>query len=596
MVGPEVDAANGQELARLVDAAVQRYFRQLRRRATPYAGAFFAVLLIVGAAVFVPSATPAEPGTTNAASGAGSVAGPGGTVTGPGGTVTGPGGTGTGPGSTVTGPGSTVTGPGSTVTGPGSTVTGPGGTVTGPRGTTPAGPTGVSRSGVTCRQGVRQVTWTSYGPLCVPRQDSNPGATAWGVTGKTITLAYRKTSDGSALCGGASCQDDYVADLRVMASYFNKQYETYGRQIKIVSYDGRGQWTQETSGGGQAQAVADAQQAHDLGAFAMANFGAQSTFWRATAQKHVILMGAYFADIKTFDSQAPYVYGSPLYPLADNWAKGFLATACARMVGKPAIFAGDAATKAKKRVFGMVNSSGEPAYEAAGNQIAGAGPGRCGLNVKVHATYTFDESQLATQATQIIAKMKAEGVTTIAFASDPIMPEFLTRAATQQNYYPEWIWTDPFTGFARLYDQKQASDSIKLSSFGPDRDPNKSEGYRIWKLASPNSEPKTGAVGANVLLWYCLNLFNAIQAAGPTLTPQTFLQGWESLPESNGSFGLWRYGAHSQAVAYDFTLSKWNSSVTNPSDGKAGNYLFCNGGKRYRYDQPQTLGTGQLQC
>jgi hypothetical protein len=54
------------------------------------------------------------------------------------------------------------------------------------------------------------------------------------------------------------------------------------------------------------------------------------------------------------------------------------------------------------------------------------------------------------------------------FLGDPIMPIYLTKAATDQNYFPEWIITGTVltdtTVFGRLYDQKQWAHAFGISS------------------------------------------------------------------------------------------------------------------------------------
>ena len=53
--------------------------------------------------------------------------------------------------------------------------------------------------------------------------------------------------------------------------------------------------------------------------------------------------------------------------------------------------------------------------------------------------------QLQTDAPGLIAKLKSAGVTSVIFIGDPVAPRPLTKAATGQNYFPEWI----VTGLAR---------------------------------------------------------------------------------------------------------------------------------------------------
>jgi hypothetical protein len=66
----------------------------------------------------------------------------------------------------------------------------------------------------------------------------------------------------------------------------------------------------------------------------------------------------------------------------------------------------------------------------------------------------------------IITKMKEAGVTTVVFSGDPLGPQYLTKIATEQDYFPEWVlgvtqFVDT-TVFSRTYDQRQWA-----HAFGP---------------------------------------------------------------------------------------------------------------------------------
>ena len=79
-----------------------------------------------------------------------------------------------------------------------------------------------------------------------------------------------------------------------------------------------------------------------------------------------------------------------------------------------------------------------------------------------------------------------------------------------------------------------------------------SEAGPVFRLASGGAAPRSAGVNfpddyMNVLL-----LFNALQGAGPNLTPNSFLNGLRSIPRSNGEYGLWR---PSQGYSFPATTS-----------------------------------------
>ena len=74
----------------------------------------------------------------------------------------------------------------------------------------------------------------------------------------------------------------------------------------------------------------------------------------------------------------------------------------------------------------------------------------------------------------MIAKLKSAGVTSVILAGDPVFPTFLTKEATAQGYFPEWVvlgyaFTDTAV-FGRQYDQQQWAHAFGVSLLpGPHR-------------------------------------------------------------------------------------------------------------------------------
>src|SRR5262249_26382476 len=111
-----------------------------------------------------------------------------------------------------------------------------------------------------------QVPGDPYSPPCISFSGNNGGATTRGVTGSTIAIAFRLTSDPTfqqtlARIGGAQF-DDTQADtdrtIEGLAAYFNTHFQFYGRKLKFVFFKGQGSQSNEILGGGQAAAAADA--------------------------------------------------------------------------------------------------------------------------------------------------------------------------------------------------------------------------------------------------------------------------------------------------------------------------------------------------
>jgi hypothetical protein len=85
-----------------------------------------------------------------------------------------------------------------------------------------------------------------------------------------------------------------------------------------------------------------------------------------------------------------------------------------------------------------------------------------------------------------------------------------------------------------------------------------------------------------------LLLFDALQAAGPDLTPETFAAGLDSLPPSlpGGELGPWSFGPGTVDPAAGFQLLRWDASAISPVDDRPGTGLPCNGGVVVSFADP----------
>ncbi|HMJ78053.1 MAG TPA: hypothetical protein VK507_18885, partial [Iamia sp.] len=132
--------------------------------------------------------------------------------------------------------------------------------------------------------------------------------------------------------------------------------------------------------------------------------------------------------------------------------------------------------------------------------------------------------------------MKDAGVTTIVFLGDPIMPIYLTQAATAENYYPEWViagtvLTDT-TALGRQYDNTQWTHAFGVSNLAGRKPIAEQDQWRLheWYYGEePEAKLTSGVVWPNVQI-----LMLGIHMAGPNLTPETFQGGLFSYPPSGG--------------------------------------------------------------
>jgi hypothetical protein len=113
-------------------------------------------------------------------------------------------------------------------------------------------------------------------------------------------------------------------------------------------------------------------------------------------------------------------------------------------------------------------------------------------------------------------------VTSVIFSGDPVAPQTLTRAATAQNYFPEWIITGSAltdtAAFARTYDQRQWAHAFGVS-FGAART-GVTGAISLYEWYFGHKPPDLTAAAVSVI--DASLFFPVIQGVGPDLTAQNF--------------------------------------------------------------------------
>jgi hypothetical protein len=588
------------------EAMMRRWLLKLSGRYAPVAAAALAIGLIIA---FVPTKQPNSGlGGFQASTGNGPAQQ---TASGaPASSQSASGGGGPSASQLASGSASTPSGSGSSPTQGSVTSPAAGGSV--PAGITPVATSGAAKTGVTCGPGVRQFTWSRYAPLCVPAyHGNNGGSTAPGVTGTTITLTYRLANSAQqaaidALAGAANInQTDYVDDLQSYINYFNKQFELYGRHVVLKTYQGQGDYIEEDQGQDLAATQADSVTAHDLGAFGDVTFSLEASqpYEEDLAAEHVMGFSSVGLSQQWFEQHAPYEF-SVQGATGTNGVTGAASVVCRRMAGMPAIFTSNVVYQHTNRKFGIIYPQ-TPVYSAEVSLWKSLMSQECGVNVSNQDTigYTINIAQYEQEASLAMAELKSSGVTTVLCACDPIVPIFLTDAAAQQNYYPEWFseyFGDPI---ARNYNQSEWQNDIVGGPQFPSI--STTEAYRTYQSAYPGQHPAEWHPSSPpyfyVPYYTLMQVFDALQAAGPDLTPYTFERAMFSLPNSEpGDIieGQWTFGNGVFDPVVGYSLSRWNSTAVSQFDDTAGAYQWCNGAQTYVVSDPAALGgpKQQLQC
>jgi hypothetical protein len=280
-----------------------------------------------------------------------------------------------------------------------------------------------------------------------------------------------------------------------------------------------------------------------------------------------------------YRAKAPYAWGqlidctAMMNSAVDLLAKRFPA-------GHPAARAGSTATRAQPRKFALLVPD-DPVYQRCVDE-AGPQLKASGISFAKQIHYAVNFSSMQQEAPNIAAQLKQAGITTVVLVTDPLLPYFLTGAATQQDFWPEWFVTGTIGTDAdvagQFYDQDQWQNAYGQSylTLGSGRT---SPAYRAYKTIRPNDEP-TPTV--DVVYQTLLMLFTGLQEAGPHLTPTTFEQGMFSWGPHQGAFGRWSFSPNDFTSTDDAREVYFDPRAISPFNSRPGAWVALNGGKRYR--------------
>jgi hypothetical protein len=452
-------------------------------------------------------------------------------------------------------------------------------------------------------------------PVCVAvwkDGKDNGGATSPGVTKNAITVvvlvpndqqlaaataAFKATKNAVGTPGSGTIEDAH----RDAVAAYDHVYETYGREIDLRFVT--------SSGDDEAAQRADAVSVKAEKPFAVIDSTplGHPVFETVIAAGKILVFGNSASE--TYEStqkQAPYRWGQ-----ADNTAVAvnvaeFLGK---QLTGKKASYAGDEAMHSQTRKLGLVYAQdgfdqGQFDAALAKNRVKFA-PGAT-LTYPASGGVTGNPTVSQEQAPTLITKLKAAGVTSVVLMADQGLIGVMLKTATSQDYRPEWIITgfsySDLTLFARGYDQDQWAHAFGISPLpvgfdigaAPLQTPDLTLEPVQWYFGAGRGTTNATAMALGIN-W----LMSGIMYAGPKLTPQTFEQGYFSIPAQGGAgeddpnSSQYGYG-RTAGVPYDeylrgtqdFAMVWWDPDTpgrprANGGPTPNGAYLWVNGGKRY---------------
>ena len=519
--------------------------------------------------------------------------------------------TGTGTGTGLT-PGATGTGAGSG-TGTGTGAGGSTGTGGGSGGQSAAGGEQAQSGGVQfgtgpdCRPDGRQKGISNGMPPCVLWEGGdNGGETFRGVTAdqiKVVRWLGQLDPATEAILQGAQLSDGrpkIAQSYEAVRRYQNNHFQTYGREVVYIDMEAGGPSENDEAMKADAQKIAN-----EIQPFAVITgdpaAGIPNVLARELAQLGIVCAcGAGSAEF--YAELPPLLFGA--LPSSSEYAAQAAEYIAKKLWGKPAEYAGDEQIPTQSyrddvRKFGLlyiegargkVDPEGKRARDAFVREFA-----KYGMSFAEEIAYIYDPGRNQTDVTNMIARFKAAGVTTVVPFWDPLYPILITKEATRQQYFPEWFIVgsglSDTTAAGRLYDQQQWRHAFGISPLWVTwTSVDKSGGYREYKHGDPDGELGEPGVLINIYNAAAGVIFIGIHMAGPTLTNETFVRGVFAYPPTGGEprSPLVYWTREAPTAIKDFVEVFFKADEQGPDErGQQGSGMImkANGGKRYQLGQ-----------
>lgn len=480
---------------------------------------------------------------------------------------------------------------------------------------------------------------------CMPAYTGQNGGATYskGVSGDKVQAVYYVGNQGASLaeepalaatvCGIPNpTPEQFDKTIEMFGRFLNKTYQNYGRTVDFKVF--RAQAVSTDSAATRAEAVKVDQQ---IKPFAVVNSFANE-FVDETSRRGIVNFGGVGLSGAFLKSHAPFVF-----QLGHDTDTGneLLAEYIGKRVNPyPSQWTGDDATQGPGKYSpprGIARKYAIVYPGDAAQQLTTIGPDlaarmvKWGVPASQIRTYAYqsDFSTWSTQAANLVAQMKNEGVTNVSFLNHPLFLSFFTLQATQQQWYPEYILTDfaaqsasgtfrqiaanPVNG-TNTY--SQAKRAFGLSYAGAPNpvasrcksSPTEERAYAAFKWAAadagqPNLEPASPFVIPWLGMWVTMQ---GLENAGPRLDPGTFRDGmWKikKTPPSLPTDNLFGYGPGDFSGSEDAVEIYWNptKNTRGPKD-PPGEFDYVADGMRYSFGKfptakhevfrPECLGPG----
>jgi hypothetical protein len=432
-------------------------------------------------------------------------------------------------------------------------------------------------------------------PECYAPYDGPPGGeTAIGVTDDTIKVVVYTAMENDPVLDFVYSQinnDDTSTDSFETYQGFNEilsnYMETYGRRVELVRYTGTGPVTDAVAATADAETIA-----RDLRPFVVLGGPIMTEAFAETLAANGVMCISCTPGQTTdwYEDRSPYIWD--VLKNSDQYTRMAAEYIGKRLAGGKAEFGGPDVVDEDRR-FGLIYLSLSDQAETLRRAIEEMLADDYGVEFTDVASFSNPVS-VGSEAREILARMKSRGVTTIVYTGDPLAPQALTRNATEQDYYPEWVISGSAlvdtTIFGRTYDQAQWRHAFGPSNLFARVSPTVAGASYLYRWF--HDEPPPARTGAPLILPNLQFLYSVLQGIGPELTHERFREVIFNAPiiESTvispqiswGERGLWP--GVDYAGVDDQTEVWWDPDAAGEDEtgtvGK-GMWTYVDGGRRY---------------
>ncbi len=457
-----------------------------------------------------------------------------------------------------------------------------------------------------------------WSPPCTPGTPGGPfanngGATGPGVTANQITIVDYNGDPGAEVDQIQKAEGLYesysnaqVLD-RAYETFLNKYYVLYGRQVKVITYQGQCQIVPPDTNCLIPEMDKLANQYHPF-AVLWGNNTLCSACYAELARDRVVTFGGVGFSDAFANANAPYFYA--FEESATRIEQAFAEFYCKQLNHSQVKFAGHENPaqnfNGQARELGVI-STNDPDNEATVRNVLYPALRACGVpDVGKHEYfYAQDINTAAQQVAAGIAAMDTptKPATTVLCLCDYVAPQFLYEGEKQNNYYPEnVIATDQLMDFdksAQAYESGLACPgggncdfdlAFGLAPNGPQQPQSNNEGTRMFRLGGGTALPVDPLV--NEIFAQDWGMIGALlENTGPNLTAANMQARAPALGAmGGGSSGqaLLQFGAGDWSWQQDARIVYWSKSTPSTWNGQPGAYITIEG-TRFGLGQYPTL-------